>query len=360
MRKETRVQFLAYVSQIALLNGIEDATNMKFTVEPSIQQKLQERIQHSSEFLSQISFEMVDDKTGQKVGVGTTRPIASRTNTAAGTRRVATDPTDTFNNGVYVCEQTNFDTAIPYVKADKWRHKPEFQTLLRDVIVKQQARDLIMMGWHGTSAAATTDRTANPLLQDVNKGWLHHLRTDAPARCMLDGALTTTGNAIYVAAGVEVLNANGTNTATAKADYVNLDHLVHDLTELLDEWHRDNSDLVVIVGRDLLQDKYANIIAKAADTATEVEARDKILTLPKQIGGKRAVVVPFFPANSILITSLENLAIYEQSETRRRLVRDEPDLDQIANYESANIAFVIEDLGSAALAQNIVMAPKPA
>lgn len=360
MRKETRAHFLAYVSQVALLNGVADATNIKFAVEPSVQQTLHERIKHGSEFLTQISMEFVIDKSGQKVGLGATRPLASRTNTAAGTRRVATDPTDTFNDGTYNCVQTNFDHAIPYVKLDKWRHKPEFQTLLRDVIVKQQARDLIMMGWNGTTAAAQSDLATNPLLQDMAIGWLQKIRTNAAARVLLDGALTSTGSAIYVASGVEVLNAEGTNSATAKADYASLDHLVHDLTELMDEWHRDNSDLVVIVGRDLLQDKYSNIIAASANTPTEVEARDRILTLPKQVGGKRAVVVPFFPAKSVLITTLDNLAIYEQEESRRRMVRDEPDFDQIANYESANIDFVVEDLGMVALAQNIVMGPKPA
>lgn len=360
MHKLTAPRFKAYVSQIALINGVEDATLRKFTVDPTIQQKLQERLKHSSEFLSKISMEFVIDKSGQKVGIGTTRPLASRTNTAAGTRRVATDPTDTFNNGTYDCVQTNFDHAIPYAKLDKWRHKPEFETLLRDVIVKQQARDLIMMGWNGTSVAAQSDLVANPLLQDMAIGWLQKIRTNSPASYMPDGALTTTGNAIYVAAGVEVLNVEGTNAATAKADYVSLDHLVHDLTERLDEWHRDNSDLVVIVGRDLLQDKYSNILAAAANTATELEASDRILTLPKAIGGKRAVVVPFFPAKSVLITSLDNLAIYEQEESRRRMVKDEPELDQIANYESANLDFVVEDYGKTALAQNIVMGPKPA
>lgn len=360
MRTDTRIQFLAYTSQIALINGVDDAA-MKFTVTPAIQQKLQERIQHGSEFLSQISYEFVADKSGQKVGIGTSRPIASRTNTAGGQRRTPIDPTSTSNEGTYSCEQTNFDHAIPYNKLDKWRHKPEFQPLLRDVIIKQQARDLIMMGWNGTSVAAQSDFASNSLLQDLAKGWLHKMRTDAPARCMLDGGLTTDPTkAIYVASGVEVLNLEGTNAATAKADYVNLDHLVHDLTEMLDEWHRDSSDLVVIVGRDLLQDKYSNILTAAANTPSEVEARDRILTLPKQVGGKRAVVVPFFPAKAVMITTLENLAIYEQEESRRRMVRDEPELDQIANYESANLDFVIEDYGLAALAQNIVMGPKPA
>lgn len=360
MRSETRAQVNAYANQIATLNGVTGNPAVKFTVEPTIQQKLQERIQQSADFLKRINFELVIDQEAEKVGIGTTRPIASRTNTAAGKRRIATDPTNTFYNGRYRCEQTNFDRAVPYSKLDKWRHKPEFQTLLRDVIVKQQARDVIMMGWNGLEVARDTDHVAFPLLQDVNKGWLYHIRTDAPDRVMDTGLIAGDGpKAIYLATGAEVVDAAGSNAATAGADYVNLDHLVHDLTELVDEWHRDDSELVVIVGRNLLQDKFANIIATAGDTATEMEAVSNILTLPKQIGGKRAIVVPFFPANSVLITRLDNISIYEQEGSRRRLFRDEPEYDQVANYESGNLAFVVEDYGLTALADNIVMAKKP-
>jgi len=350
MRNATRIKFNSYVSQIALLNSVPDAT-VTFSVAPAVEQKLEEKIKESSEFLSQIPTIPVDQQEGDKVGIGVTRPLASRTNTAGGTRRTPTDPTDTSDLGRYRCEKTDYDHAIKYAKLDAWAHKPEFQTLLRDVILKQQGRDRIMIGWNGTSVAAATDRVANPLLQDVNLGWLHKIRTRAPARVLSDGGLTADATkAIYVADIADI----------TKRDYVNLDALVSDATELLDEWNRDDTDLVVIVGRNLLQDKYANVINAAANTATEMEARDRILTLPKQIGGKRAIVVPFFPANSLLITRLDNLPIYVQNGTRRRLLKDEPALDQIENYESVNEAYVVEDYGLCALVENVVMGPKPA
>jgi hypothetical protein len=103
---------------------------------------------------------------------------------------------------------------------------------------------------------------------------------------------------------------------------VNLDALVIDAVELLDEWQRDSTDLVVIVGRDLVHDKYFPMINTAADKAMEIEARDRILRSEKQIGGLPAVRVPFFPARALLITSLDNLAIYEQEETRRRQLKE--------------------------------------
>jgi hypothetical protein len=365
MLKETRQLFATYVERIAEINEVDDAT-VKFTVAPAVEQTLEEKLQLESDFLSRINFELVVQQEGDKVGVNVTRTIAGRTNTAAGNRRTPTDPTDTSDEGRYRCEQTNFDTALRYAKLDAWRHKPEFQNLITTVILKQQGRDRIMIGWHGTSVAAQTDRVANPLLQDVNKGWLYHIRTYAPARVLNDGDLTVyddgTDNedvqAIYVHDAGTLFN--GANATTATADYVNLDALVKDAIELLDEWHRDDTGLVVILGRDLQEDKYFPIINAAANTPTEIEARDRVLESAKKVGGKPAVAVPFFPANALLITSLDNLSIYAQEGTRRRQIKDEPALDQIEDYQSVNEAYVVEDYGRTALVENIVMGPAPA
>ncbi|MFC4256672.1 phage major capsid protein, P2 family [Altererythrobacter xixiisoli] len=360
MRNETRLLFTSYVSQIALLNAVPSA-EVKFNVAPAVEQKLEENIQESSDFLQQISMVPVPNQTGDKVGIGTTRPLAGRTNTAAGNRRTPTDPTGTSDNGTYTCRQTNFDHAIKYSRLDAWRHKPNFQKLLRDAILKQQGRDRIMIGFNGTSAAPQTDRAANPLLQDVNEGWLHKIRTHAPERCLDNGALTEGGTkAIYVSAAGEVVDGDATNVDTADADYANLDALAFDALDLLDPWHRSDTDLVVIVGWKLVKDKYLNLLQAAGDTATEREAAHRILTLPKQLAGKRAVIVPFFPESSLLITSLDNLAIYWQEETRRRQIKDEPALDQIENYESVNEDYVVEDYGRCSFVENIKMGKKPA
>lgn len=349
MRRETRLAFNAYLGQLARLNGIDLATE-SFSVAPSVQQKLVELIQKSSSFLTKIAFETVVNQEGDKVGVGVTRPIAGRVNTRGGTRRTPTDPTDTSDGGRYRCEQSFYDHAISWERLDAWRHKPEFQTLIRDIIVKRQGLDRILIGFHGTSVAATTDLVANPRLQDVNKGWLHKIRTYAPARVLDDGGLTAAGKAIYVAPSAD----------PSKRDYVNLDALVKDAATLLDEWHQDADDLVVMIGRDLVHDKIMPIINSAGNTASEMLARDTILRSASQVGGFAAERVPDFPTNSILITSYKNLAIYEQEESRRRYVKDEPELTQIANYESVNEAFVVEDYGKTVLIENIVMGEKPA
>lgn len=372
MRNDTRVLFNAYVSQIALLNNVGDATD-KFAVAPAVEQTLEEKIKESSEFLQLINLTPVTQQIGEKLGLGVTRTLAGRTDTSGAGERNPGDPTDSDKINEYVCKQTNFDWSLRYALLDAWRHKKDFQTIIRDAILKQQGRDRIMIGFNGTSAAATTDRTANPLLQDVNEGWLHKIRTHASEQVFDDGDLTVYSNgnnrpalkAIYVKPGVElfddeaVYNAAG-GSAHAVADYSSLDALVLDAKRMLPEWHRGDTELVVIVGHDLVDDKYFTIAQQTGATATEVEATDRILRSTKTLGGLPAVRVPFFPANGMLITRLDNLSIYWQEETRRRMLADEPKKDRIANYESVNEAYVVEDYELVVLVENIVLGGAPA
>jgi len=372
MQPKTRLMFTSYLSTIAALNGVS-STAHTFAVAPVVEQRFEEKLKETIEFLDMINIENVPQQTGQTLGLESTRPIASRTNTAGGTRRNPTDPTDNDETNTFNCLQTNFDWSRRYEKLDAWRHKPQFEQLLAIAILKQQGRDLIMAGWHGTSRAATTDIVANPMLQDLAEGWLHKIRTKAPAQVFNDGSLTVetdgTNNAalkaIYVKAGVQLLvpgvahNATG-GTADADADYSSLDALVLDAKRLIPEWHRGDAGLVVIVGHDLLDDKYFNIAQETGATATEVEATDRILRSTKTLGGLQAVRVPFFPANAILITRLDNLSIYNQEGTRRRRLVDEPEFDRIANYESVNMDYVVEDYELVVLVENIVLGVAPA
>ncbi|MBG6118751.1 hypothetical protein IWY39_002555 [Sphingobium sp. JAI105] len=367
MHNTTRALFSAYCSQIALINSVPSATT-QFNVDPVIEQKLESVMKESSEFLNAINVVPVTQQKGEVLGLTTTRTIAGRTDTSGGARRNPTDPTGNSRKRTYMCEQTEYDWSRSYAAMDAWRHKPDFEILLRNAILQQQGRDRIMIGWYGEEAADETDRDANPLLQDVNEGWLHKIRTHAPAQVFSDGNLTVktdgTNNpalkAIYVQAGFDLYDASLNNATTAEADYSSLDALVLDAKRLIPEWWRGDTELVAIVGHDLVDDKYFNIAQTTGTTATEVEATDRILRSTKQIGGLPAVRVPFFPANAILITRLDNLSIYWQEETRRRQLKDEPEYNRIANYESVNEDFVVEEYGMCSLVENIVLGASPA
>ncbi|MCV5631998.1 phage major capsid protein, P2 family, partial [Escherichia coli] len=110
---------------------------------------------------------------------------------------------------------------------------------------------------------------------------------------------------------------------------------------LIEPWYQEDPDLVVIVGRQLLADKYFPIVNKEQDNSEKIAA-DLIIS-QKRMGGLQAVRAPFFPANALLITRLDNLSIYWQEDTRRRSVIDNPKRDRIENFESVNEAYVVED-----------------
>ncbi|MFL9706548.1 phage major capsid protein, P2 family [Aeromonas veronii] len=340
MRNETRVKFNEYTGQLAKLNAITSAM-VQFNVQPSVQQTLETKMQESVKFLEMIQVIPVQEMKGEKVGIGIGSTIAGRTDTSTEARE-PNDPSALYPTG-YECAKTNYDTSLGYNKLDIWAKFPDFQTRIRDAILTRQGLDRIMIGWHGTSVAPKTNRVANPMLQDVNIGWLQHIRVDAPAKVMDEGVEGS--GKIYV--------------DDTKGDYKNLDAVVFDaVNELIAPWYQDDTDMVVILGRKLLADKYFPIINDASDNQNKLAGQ--VLVSQKQIGGLKAVRVPFFPDNAMLVTKLENLSIYWQEGARRRHVKDEPERDRVVNYESSNDAYVVEDYDCVALIENIVMGPKPA
>lgn len=207
MKKNTRFAFNAYLQQLARLNGVAvEELSSKFTVEPSVQQTLEDQIQQSAAFLTLINVTPVSEQSGQLLGLCVGSTIAGTTDTSA-KEREPVDPT-LMVDVEYKCEQTNFDTVLTYAKLDLWAKFQDFQVRIRDAIVKRQALDRIMIGFNGVKRAKTSNRSENPLLQDVNKGWLQKIREDAPDHVM--GSTTTGGEttpgAVKVGKGGEYAN----------------------------------------------------------------------------------------------------------------------------------------------------------
>ena len=125
------------------------------------------------------------------------------------------------------------------------------------------------------------------------------------------------------------------------------------VNNLIDPWYQEDTALVCILSRDLLADKYFPLI-NTTQAPSEQMAADMLIS-QKRVGGLQAVRVPFVPANTMLITTLDNLSIYYQDGARRRTVVDNAKRDQIENYESSNDAFVVEDYGRGCVVTNITL-----
>ncbi len=311
--------------------GVEVVTRM-FSVEPTIAQELNDAITAKADFLQRINITPVSEIKGQKVFLGTSGPVTGRTNTKT-TDREAKDAS-ALDQDTYELSSTESDVSLAYAKIDAWAKFPDFHQKYSAAVQKQIALDRIMVGFHGTHAAAQTDMTAYPLLQDVNKGWLQQAREQVPAQVLKEGAV----------AGKVTMGVGG--------DYANLDALVHDTKQMIDERVRDGGDLVAIIGSDLLAADKAKLYTSQGSTPTEkerIESQQVIATY----GGLPAFSVPYFPVNAVLVTSFDNLSIYYQDTSWRKQTVDNPKRSRVEDYNSRNEGYVIEQLEKIALTENV-------
>ncbi|MDY4279936.1 MAG: phage major capsid protein, P2 family [[Pasteurella] mairii] len=341
MRNETKQKFNAYVARVAELNGVStDDVKEEFSVTPSIEQKLVDKVLLSSQFLQWINVIRDPLMEAELVGLEVAAAIASVTDTDKEERE--TKDISGLSGRRYKCEQVNFDTHIPWQKLDQWAKHPDFQQRLSKITQKTIALNLIMMGFNGVKRAEKSNLVENPRLQDVKKGWLQQLREDMPTHVM-NGA--NTKNVIKVGRG------QGTGDNDGKG-YENIDALVMDaVNNLIDEVFADDTDLVVICGREILNDKYFNIINKDLKPSDDLAAQ--VIVSQKQIGGLKAIRVPYFPKDAMLITRLDNLSIYLQEGSMRRFIINNPKRNRIEDFLSQNLDFKIEEYGCAALIENI-------
>lgn len=344
----TRTQLELYMQRQAQLSGVTVSNLTKrYSVDPSVQQRLENAAKESTELTQKINVIGVDDQEGDKVLVDTTGPIARTNSSSDGVKRRNPVSPHELATRRYRCEQVNYDTFISYSQLDAWSAHADFQARVSQQIARQIALDRIMIGFNGTSHALISDFAANPLLQDVNTGWMEQIRKHAAARVMSDVTIST---------------RDMDNKVTAKGQYGNPDALVQDVrSSLLDEWHKDAPDLVVLMGRDLFNTLRLPLINAMSTTNpnTELMAGQLIIS-SRFIGGLPVYLAPFFPKDAMLITSFSNLSIYFQKGSLRRLMKEEPEYNRIATYQSMNDAYVVEDYGKSALIQGIKFADAPA
>lgn len=328
MQPKTRKLFNSYSSGVAVSNGVPAVKNEAVQYTPTRQQMLFSALGENAEFLKNIQHIPVDSQLGEKIGLGVNRPIAGRTDTNSSERE--TKYVGNLKGDKYHCKQTNFDTHISYQLMDSWAHAGDFSKTYINQVVKQIARDVLMIGWNGKSAADETDIEANPLLQDVNVGWLEKVVQNEPDR--------------YMGYDSEGVATEQTWNLGEGGDYNNLDSLVFDMTvNLLDEWHQGSDDLVVIVGREIWVEHGLTLLYHST-LPTERNALSTWFA-SQTVAGMPCVMPPFFPKRGVVVTSYSNLSVYHQLNTLRRTIMDNPKRDRVEEYFSENQAYVVEDYG---------------
>lgn len=340
MRETTKKVVAAYRAAVEKQNGVDDATE-KFSVTPAATQKIIAQMRESNWFLKKINIVTVVNQKGEALGLGVTGMIASRTNTKEGKKR-KTKSVFNMDAMPYMCEQTNFDSHIRYAQLDAFAHLKGFNQIIANQTREQIDANKITIGFYGTSCEADTDAAANPNGEDVNKGWFQNIREHNPDAMLTEG---TVADEIRIGEG-EALAEDGSGAGLG--DFINLDLAVMNVKGMLSDVCANDSDLVAIIGTDLLSYDKAKFYAEQGNTPSEksrIEDKQVIGTY----GGLPAISVPGFPATGILVTSFKNLSLYiQEGSIRRSVAKKNDEMDQIDNFESMNMAYVIEHLEKAA------------
>lgn len=318
MQQSTRQLFNAMLARFASTYGVQDVQH-SFSVTPSIAQKLQDKIVEQSTFLSKINMLPVDELKGQNILGFAASPVTSRTDTSQPDKERQPRNVMGLEARGYELHQTNADVSMPYRLIDVWAKFPDFAERYARYVQQRMANDMEIIGWHGTSAAADTDMQTNPLLQDVNKGWLQYMRDNLPANILSQG---NTANELRIGAG---------------GDWANLDIAVNDMLQGIPQYMRSN--LVALIGADLIAQEKAALYAAVGGKPTEKAMLNASLTT---FGGLSWDTPSNFPARGLVITSYDNISIYRQSDSWRRQIVDNPKKDQVEDYNSRNEGYVIE------------------
>ena len=286
---------MAYSSQLAKAYDTPDASK-QFAVTGPMETKLRAAILDSVEFLKLITLMDVDQIKGQVVSVGNTGIATGRSASGRFTTGQGVDGND------YELKETDSCAFVPWATLAVWANagtEREFMRLMSENATMRFALDILRVGFNGTSAAATTDPVANPLGQDVNKGWHQLVKEKAPDQVMTDPIYFNPDETGVLAAG----------------EYKTLDAIVTEIKlTLIPEQFRNDPRLVVLVGSDLIAAAQIKLMNQADKPSERVAAQ----MMDKSIGGLRAYTPPFFPGKRIVVTMLQNLHCYTQKGTRSR------------------------------------------
>ncbi|OOR98867.1 capsid protein [Haemophilus paracuniculus] len=224
----------------------------------------------------------------------------------------------------YHCEQINIDSFITYSQMDQHNVENDQGEYLNKLLDKATLKGLLMVGWNGTGRNGTSNPEQNPLAQDVKVGWLEKIRTGKPQAIINGASVGKTG-------AYKSLNAL----------------MKHALTQITPSY-ASGGDMIAICGREIIGDSLIQF------EQADFEDLAELLTLTKKtIGGVKAVSIPYFPSNAILLTPLHNLSLYIHLNNIRRRVIDRPERDALMTFFSFNADYVVEDFNACFLIENI-------
>lgn len=223
----------------------------------------------------------------------------------------------------------NIDSRIRYEKLDHFTQTElNFADAFEKYLDKHLLSGVLMVGLNGTHKADNSAPDTAPHCEDVQKGWLQKIR---------EHAAQNSGKGVL---NVGEIGENGKYKTLSKAVKAG----VKQITPIYAD-----GDLIAICGRNVIEDE-------AIENNKDGLEGQFITRLQKLVGGCKAITLPHFPADAILVTRLDNLSLYVHRNNVRRGFIEEPAQDSINHYFSFNVDFVVENYDACCLLENIELA----
>ncbi|KAA8727577.1 phage major capsid protein, P2 family [Ewingella americana] len=317
LNAKAREYLKKFAAGLAEANGLEtDEVKNYFALSDPKETQLRDALLESTEILNWITVADVDQLSGQVVSVGASGLHTGRIADGRFRRKVGVSGND------YKLVETDSCAALRWDLLSIWANagnEDEFFQRVQAFTTQAFALDMLRIGFNGKEVAASTDYEKNPNGEDVNIGWHEIVRKWEDGKQIMTDAVT--------------LDQQG--------DYKSLDAMASDLINAkIPQQFRNDPRLVVLVGADLVAAEQYRLY-QAADRPTEKIAAQM---LQDTIAGRRAIIPPFMPGKRMVVTTLDNLHIYTQRNTRQRKAEFVEDRKQYENKYLRNEGYAVEYL----------------
>ncbi|QUT16158.1 phage major capsid protein, P2 family [Rahnella inusitata] len=299
---------------LAAANGLDNGEESKyFALSDPKETQLRDALLESSDFLNWITVADVDQLSGQVVSVGASGLHTGRIAEGRFRRNIGVSGNE------YKLVETDSCAALRWDLLSVWANagsEEEFFQRVQSFTNQAFALDMLRIGFNGKSIAADTDYKTNPNGEDVNIGWHEIVRKIAKSQIMTDAVTLDQGG-----------------------DYKSLDAMASDLINAkIPQEYRNDPRLVVLVGADLVAAEQYRLY-QAADRPSEKIAAQM---LQDSIAGRQAIIPPFMPGKRMVVTTLNNLHIYTQRNTRQRKAEFVEDRKAYENKYLRNEGYAVE------------------
>lgn len=306
-----------FAAGLAEANGLDvgEVSNY-FSLSDPKETQLRDALLENVEILNWITVADVDQLSGQVVSVGASGLHTGRIEDGRFRRNVGV-----YGNN-YNLVETDSCAALRWDLLSIWANagsEEEFFQKVTAFTTQAFALDMLRIGFNGKSVEKSTDYKKNPNGEDVNIGWHEIVRQYEDGKQIMTDPVT--------------LDQSG--------DYKSLDAMASDLINAkIPQEYRNDPRMVVLVGADLVAAEQYRLY-QAADRPTEKIAAQM---LQDTIAGRRAIIPPFMPGKRMVVTTLNNLHIYTQRNTRQRKAEFVEDRKQYENKYLRNEGYAVEYL----------------